>query len=226
MAKIKAQHSMIDDLMEMLIYASVVIIPLIFVPQVYSVFTFPKLYVFHIVTLVIVFLWCVRLVLYKEFSVVYHGILWFLAAFELSAFISTLWSVNIWSSLFGVYGRFVGLFMLVNLLLWAYIVFSVLREKKQVITMLWVSVATAALVSIYGIFQGFDLWVNQWEWSLNPLDRVFSTLGHSNHVAAYIGMHFMIAIGLFAALLKDKKGVQRYRWCHCLLSWFCLLLYC
>ncbi|MBD3156673.1 hypothetical protein GF369_02480 [Candidatus Peregrinibacteria bacterium] len=186
----------ISTLIEWLIYLSVFLIPVVFLPQVASVFTTPKLYVFRVVTLLIVFLWAVRFLLYKKTPFRWSPVFFFVIAYGLVSVLNTIVTVNVWTSLLGIYGRFVGLITVSNLLLWMYIVFNEINTRRKIMNVLAVSIATALLIALYGVLQYFDVLVNIFYWTQDPLERAFGTIGHSNHTAAYLGMNLVILLGL------------------------------
>ncbi|MFC1656311.1 oligosaccharide repeat unit polymerase, partial [Patescibacteria group bacterium] len=88
---------------------------------------------------------------------------------------------------------------------WVFIVFNEINTREKIRKLLWCSVITAFVISIYGIFQHQDLWVNIFAWTQDPSERVFTTIGHSNHTAAYLGMNLMILFGLFVSEKSSKK---------------------
>ena len=193
--KIKITNS-ISTLIEWLIYVSIFLVPLVFLPQVGSVFTTPKLYVFRVITLFIIFLWGLRFLLFRKVSFRWSIVFWFVIAYGLISVINAIVTVNVWTSLIGIYGRFIGLFTVMNLLFWMYIVFNEINTRRKIINVLTVSIATATIIAVYGLLQYFDLFVNIFYWTQDPLERAFGTIGHSNHTAAYLGMNLVVLLGL------------------------------
>ncbi|MFC1810150.1 O-antigen ligase family protein [Patescibacteria group bacterium] len=193
----------LDKGIEWLIYISVILVPLLFLPQVNSVFTTPKLYLFRVITLVIILLWGMRCLFDEKLKIRFAKIFWLVIAYAGVSIVNTFVTVNVYTSLFGTYGRFIGIFTVINLLFWIYIVFSFLNSKEKIKNLMWVSVFTSFLIAIYGLLQYFNLFVNVIPWSMNPMDRVFSTIGHSNHTAAYLGMNLMLLLSL---IFNEKKS--------------------
>jgi len=205
--KCRIQEEWGKKITEYLIYISVALIPLIFLPNINSVFSFPKLYVFRIVTAIIIFIWGFRLLLKKDIEIKWLPVLWFFAAYGFISLINTVFTVNIWTSLFGNYGYFIGFFTLINFLFWAYIVMSEINTIEKIKLLLWISVITSFVISVYGIFQHENWIVNVFTWSQDPTDRVFSTIGHSNHTAAYVAMNLMVLLGLINNSLSRWKNI-------------------
>lgn len=192
----KKIQALISVVIEWLIYLSVFLVPLVFIPQVASVFTTPKLYAFRAITLAIILLWGIGLLLNRKVRVRWTPTLWFFIGFGLISILNTFFSINVWTSLFGIYGRFVGIFTILHLLLWSFIVFNEIDTKRKILNVLKVSIATAVLIAAYGLLQYFDLFVNIFYWTQDPLERTFGTIGHSNHTAAYLGINLVILVGL------------------------------
>lgn len=218
----KKAQNIIGKLIEWLIYLSVFLIPLIFIPQVASVFTTPKLYAFRAITLIIILFWTVGLLIGRKVKFRWAPFFWFVIAYGLISIINTFISVNIWSSLFGIYGRFIGIFTVLHLLLWSFVVFNEINTRRKIINVLKVSVATAVLIAVYGILQYFDLFVNIFYWTQDPLERAFGTIGHSNHTAAYLGINFVILIGLIR--ISSFGWKKLYYWGSLLLLLVALIL--
>lgn len=197
----------LDKASRWLIYFSVIIVPLIFIPQIETVFATPKLYVIRMITLLVILIWGIRGLLKKEIGVKWSRFLLFVIGYAAISILNSIVTVNIWSSLFGTYGRFVGLFTILNLLFWIFIIINEINTREKIRNLLWCSVITSFVISIYGILQHQDLWVNIFAWSQDPSERVFTTIGHSNHTAAYLGMNLMILFGLFISEKSSKKKI-------------------
>ena len=193
-----------DIALKWLIYLSIVLIPLVFLPQVESVFTTPKLYVFRIITLLIILIWGLKNLFHKKVKIRWTPFFWFVIGYAAISILNIFVTVNFYTSLIGTYGRFLGIFTILNLLFWAYIVFVEFKSKERIKKALLVSVITACAIAFYGLLQYFDLLVNIFPWTQNPQDRVFSTIGHSNHTAAYLGMNLMLLLGLIFTEGKNK----------------------
>jgi len=113
----EVQEKWYDKSIKIAIYAMVVIVPIIFLQNFYTVFSAPKLLALRILTLVIILLWGAKLFIEEEF--VYRkgkiNVLTFIYAVVLMS--STLFSVSFNTSVYGAQGRFMGIFTLLNLLL-------------------------------------------------------------------------------------------------------------
>ncbi len=200
----------LEKIIEWLIYISVIIVPLIFLPQVNSVFAAPKLYIFRVITLLIILLWGAKCLFSDKIRFKFPKFFWFVIAYAAISIVNTFVTVNIFTSLFGTYGRFLGIFTIINLLFWIYIVFSFINTREKIIKLIWYSVITSFVVGVYGLLQYFDLFVNIIPWTMDPMDRVFSTIGHSNHTAAYLGMNLML---MFALIFNEDNKKRKIMLC-------------
>jgi len=192
-----------DNTLQWVLYLSVVMIPLIFIPYLNSIFAFPKIYIFRILTIIVIGIWGARLLFYKSIHYRFTKFFWFVIAYAVICVLNTIYTVNLWTSLFGTYGRFIGLITILNLMFWMYILINELNTREKIIKLLWYSVTAAFVVAVYGILQYFGFSFGDYVWTQDATVRMFSTVGHSNHVAAYLGMNIMIAVGLFAARKFD-----------------------
>lgn len=205
------QHAWHNRAIRFLLYCLPIIIPALFSPTFFSVFTAPKLFALRAVTLVIIFLWTWKAFIEEKVSYRQGNFHYFLLGYAVIQVVATLTSTHIFTSLFGASTRFLGIFTYLNFLLIAFFVFQFLKEKKQMKTFLSISVLTASTLALYSIFQYFGWFQFEWEWSQDPTTRVFGTMGHSNHFGAYMGMSLLISVGLFGLLKSHSKNARTLR---------------
>ena len=123
-----------------------------------------------------------------------------LIIFLLTQVLSTLVSVDRRTSIFGFYSRFNGgLLSLISfaLLYWAFVANI---NAKQTINYIKSIIFTAILVCIYGILEHFGIDKNIWVQDVS--ERVFSSLGQPNWLAAWIVAIIPLSL---AFLIKVKK---------------------
>lgn len=130
-----------------------------------------------------------------------------------SQILSTVFSIDRHTSLFGYYGRFNGgLVSLISYLVLFYIFASNFKEK-MIDKILKTSLLSSSVVVLWGLpgKLGFDLsclvFLGQlnnscWSDQFRPAERMFSTIGQPNWLAAYLCINFFIGFYLF---LKNKK---------------------
>ncbi len=145
--------------------------------------------------------------------------------------LSTLFSIDKHTSIFGYYGRFNGgLLSLVSFTALAY-GFGFFFSKSDIIKILKISLVSSVAVMLWGLSGklGHDLsclvFTGQfnnscWTDQFRPAERMFSTLGQPNWLGAYLAVHFFI--GFFFIVTNHLK-----RWylsyAYLLLTFVCLL---
>lgn len=151
--------------------------------------------------------------------------------FLLIMLLSTLFSIDRHTSIFGYYGRFNG--GMLSLLAFSVLAygFGFFFNKNDIVKILKVSLFSSIVVMLWGLSgkMGHDLsclvFTGQfsnscWTDQFRPAERMFSTLGQPNWLGAYLAIHFFI--GLFFVMTNHLK-----RWylgyAYLLLNFICLL---
>lgn len=178
------------------------LVPMLFSFSVKSVFALPKLYALAILLLVAVISLSVKY--FKEGSLNLRAGKFnvLLGTYAILLILSTVLSVNFPISLFGTYGKFIGLFSLVSFLLLAFLIFNFVRKKEgQIRILAGAYIGSIAIVTL-GILQHIGYLLDSSE--LNAVaSRAFSTLGHANHFGGFIVQFIFVSLALFA-ILKNK----------------------
>jgi O-antigen ligase len=158
--------------------------PLIIWPQTSEVFEFNKIVFVYTMTVIISASWIVRCIIEKKIILRRTILDYPLLAFLGINLLSTLFSIDPRTSWLGYYSRFNGgMLSLISyaLLYWAYV--SNMNYKSTV-KVIFFALLSAALVSVYGVLEHFgidkDIWVQDVQ------NRVFSTLGQPNWLAAFL----------------------------------------
>jgi putative inorganic carbon (HCO3(-)) transporter len=164
--------------------ALVFLVPIMFLPFTSELFEFNKIILVYILTVLITTAWVVRMIINKKI-IFRRTILDIpLALFLISQIVSTIFSINVQTSLFGYYSRFNGgLFSTVaySLAFWGLV--SNL-EKKQAIALIKFLLISCLLVCLYAILE--HLGIDKTLWVQDVQNRVFSTLGQPNWLAAFV----------------------------------------
>jgi len=173
-----------NRVIEYSLYALFFLVPLALTPWNYELFEFNKMLVVYFLTTIIVASWFVKMVITKK--VVFRRSFWDipLILFLTSQVLSFLFSIDHHTSLWGYYSRFNGglLSTICYLLLyWAFV--SNLTRRQTLCTMLY-ALCSAALVAAYGIAE--HLGIDAQYWVQDVKNRVFSTLGQPNWLAAWL----------------------------------------
>jgi O-antigen ligase len=170
-----------------------------------ELFEFNKLLFIYFSTLTVAFVWGVRMIIEKRIilrrTVLDIPILIYLA----SQIISTIFSIDIHTSIFGYYGRFNGGLLSVFAFVILFYGFITFIEKKHIALLLNIAVIGALFVFLWGLPARFghdltclvftgqfnnDCWTSQFK----PAERMFSTLGQPNWLGAYFAISFFISI--------------------------------
>lgn len=196
----------LSSLIPFFFYVLFFFVPLVLYPYSYELFEFNKMVLVYILTVFILTAWAVRMLLERKVifrrSVFDIPLLLFLA----SQFLSTLTSIDLRTSLFGYYSRFHGGFLsslCYSLLFWAFVSnMDKLRTKKAIRLLLY----SGVLVSIYAVLQHFGIDKNVWVQDV--VNRVFSTLGQPNWLAAWLLA--LLPLSWAYALKGGKKSLKKY----------------
>lgn len=195
------------------------LIPLFWLPLNSELFEFNKMLLVYLLTVVITATWIIKGLIEKEFKVkktpLDIPIILLLAA----NVASTIFSIDPQTSIFGYYGRWHGgLLSTISYILLYYSLVSN-SDKKTALNYLWTSLFSGILVAIYGVLQhpnplfqeklgSSTTWhgIDYDYWAVDVENRVFSTLGQPNWMAAFLAM---LIFPLISFLLIIKKLWQK-----------------
>jgi len=169
--------------------------PLFFTPINSELFEFNKMILVYVFTILTVGSWFARMILARRilFKRTFLDIP--LALFLISQIISTIFSIDRHTSLFGYYSRFNGSLLSTTCYLLLYWAFVSNCEVKDVYKVIKLSLISAAIISIYGILEHFGhsfsclMFQGKFDvscWVQKVQERVFATLGQPNWLAAYL----------------------------------------
>ncbi|MFZ5932659.1 MAG: O-antigen ligase family protein [Patescibacteria group bacterium] len=181
-------------------------VPLVLYPYSYELFEFNKMIATYALTVLIVAAWLIRMILAKK--IIFRRTIFDvpIVLFLLSQVVSTLFSIDFRTSLLGYYSRFNGgLFptLSYSLLFWAFI--SNMDRTKTVKAIEFL-LSSGVVVSIYAVLQHFG--IDKDVWVQDVQNRVFSTLGQPNWLAAFLVLLLPLT-WYFAKFhsLKTKKNI-------------------
>ena len=177
--------------------------PLTFTSLTSELFEVPKMYFVYLSTATILFFhllnWLkgkVPLLSKNKFTVPF-------LIFYSTQLLSTFFSADIHTSIFGYYSRLNGGLLSLTAYLILFLILSVYitpKFKQKIITF---SLLSGALVALYGILQHFGIDKNRWVQDVQT--RVFSSFGQPNWLAAYLCILLPFAVDRF---LKSKSKVK------------------
>lgn len=198
-----------NDFYDKLIYFSFRLLffftPLILFPSSYELFEFNKMVFVYFLTTVIIFAWLGKIAKNKTLNFRGTALDLPLCLFLITQVASTIISIDRHTSIFGYYSRFNGGLLSTVcycLLYWA-MVSNLNKDKipKLIKTIL----VSGFLVSIYGIAEHFGIDKNIWVQDVQ--NRVFSTLGQPNWLAAYLDVLIFIVLSLILKNDSSKKAL-------------------
>ena len=187
------------------------LIPLVLCPLNFELFEYNKMMLTYTICIIICTAWVLKMLFEKRFYIRRTPLDIPILLFVISQIISTVFSIDPHTSLFGYYSRFHGgLLSSFCYIFLYYALVSNVSESLKVISLLKTILFSGALVAIYGIlqhpnplFEENGVWhgIDHKYWVQDVELRVFSTIGQPNWLAAYLAMLIPIAT---AFLLMEK----------------------
>lgn len=194
-------------------YALFFITPLLLWPFTYEVFEFNKMLFVYAMTVIIAAGWAVRTIKQKRFEIARTPLDLPILLFLTSQIISTIFSIDSHTSLWGYYSRFHGglVSTICYLILFYALVTHFSGQTKAIKRLIRAIFATAAITAFYAVLERMG--IDKHIWVQDVQSRVFSTLGQPNWLSAYLIA--MLPLSLFAAARARDLS---YRIVHVCLS--------
>ncbi len=190
--------------------------PLIFSTFNTELYEVPKMHFVYLTAVVIFFLTLAKFILLGKIIIPKNPLLIIFAAFVLVQLVSTFFSIDKFTSIFGFPSRLNGglISQFAYLVIFAGVLVNLNFEKIKKI--LIAIVISAFAVSFWGIPAHFDkdpsclvlvgkLTSSCWKTDFNPTLRIFSTLGQPNWLASYLVLILPISI-TFLLTFKNKES--------------------
>lgn len=180
-----------------------------------EIFEFNKMMFIYAITVIVSSLYLAQTVLKKErFQISFLLVL--LLLFLGTQIISTIYSIDKLTSVFGYYGRWNGGVVSISSYILLFFIFTQVFTKEKVITFLKWSLGSSAVVIVWGLLAaaGFDLSCyiftgtlsnSCWTAQFNPAERMFSTIGQPNWLGAYLAFHLFVGVYFLLKNLPEKK---------------------
>lgn len=176
------------------------IVPLLLTPWNYELFEYNKMIGVYAVTAIIGASWLVKMIAQKEVKIAKTPLDIPIVLFGLSQLVSAIFSMDPHVSWFGYYSRFNGgMWSVISYVILYYAlvsnvdIFTASLEKAKSVApavqqgmtkLLKISLFTATIVALYGVLE--HLGIDKHIWVQDVQNRVFSTLGQPNWLAAYL----------------------------------------
>lgn len=193
-------------------YLLLALVPLLLTPWNYELFEYNKMMAVYAITIVIAGAWIIKMIQEKEIRIARTALDIPIALFFLSQLVSTLFSMDPHVSWFGYYSRFNGGMLSILSYIVLYYAFLTNRDVWQGIKqksasgltlLLKLALATASVIAFYGVLERMG--IDKALWVQDVQNRVFSTLGQPNWLAAYL-------VGLIPLTLAFILPKTRLTW--------------
>lgn len=196
---------MINKLTEFLFYLLFLLTPVVMYKNTSELFEFNKIIFIYLIAVLIFIVWVFKITKEKKFIFKRTFLDIPILIFLLTQIISTFFSIDFYTSIFGFYGRFNGGLLSIITYIFLYFAFVNLFDLKKIDRLLKVSLISTFLVILWGLPGkfGYDLscfvflkqlnnncWVDQFK----PSERLFSTLGQPNWLGSYLSINFFISL--------------------------------
>jgi tetratricopeptide (TPR) repeat protein len=199
---------LVDQLLDMLLVATLLGAPLIFYTRGYDVFEFNKISVMRVLTTAAAGLMLWKLLFVRPMTLVRSALDVPVLAWLAVCVVATFHTVNWRLSVHGVYEDFEGIttwFMYVFLFWWP---LQHVRTERQIRLALGAVVLAGTVAGFYGLLQNFGIDFVPWNPDTYNPERMFSTMGNPNFLAAYTVMSmpitFIFFIDLPSKIRTDK----------------------
>ncbi|MFH0864311.1 MAG: O-antigen ligase family protein [Candidatus Gottesmanbacteria bacterium] len=194
-----------DRVVEFSFYVLFFLTPIIMTPWNYELFEYNKMMLVYGLTTIIVGTWLIKMIHQRRIIFCRTPFDIPIIIFLISQFLSFLFSINPHVSLFGYYSRFNGgLLSTISYLLLYYALVSNF-DRTKVLRLINISFMSAFVVAAYGILEHFGIDKNIWVQDVQ--NRVFSTLGQPNWLAAYLVVLLpMILAYILTSNLKNQNS--------------------
>lgn len=196
-------------------YLLFIFTPLLFTPYNNELFEFNKMLLTYGLTVIIVGAWIWRMVDSRQLIFKRTLLDIPLLLFLVSQLLSTIFSIDPHTSIWGYYSRLNGGLVSIISYLLLYWAFVANFDKNDATKMLRATIIGGLLVAVWAIPEHFGyspscaLLVGRWAadcWVQDVQSRVFATIGQPNWLAAYMGMMVFPAIYFF---LTEKTAIKK-----------------
>jgi putative inorganic carbon (hco3(-)) transporter len=187
-------------------YLLFTLVPLILTPWNYELFEFNKMMVTYAITVIIAASWAVKMIHERQIRITKTPLDIPIVIFFLSQLVSSLFSIDPHVSWVGYYSRFNGGMWSVISYIVLYYGFVSNVSSESFLKFLRIILGSSVVVALYAVAE--RLGVDKQLWVQDVQNRVFSTLGQPNWLAAYIVALFPVALVLSVlnpAVTPDKK---------------------
>ena len=196
------------------------LVPLILTPWNYELFEFNKMLLVYFLTIIIAAAWLIKMINEGEIRIQRTPLDLPILLFFIFNFLSFIFSIDPHVSFWGYYSRFNGGLLSTICYIILYYVFV---NNLSLISLISPILLSATLVSLYGIAQHFG--IDKHLWIQDVQNRVFSTLGQPNWLAAYLCIVLPITVALsLISKIKNQKFLD-FALSFCIFIFYICILY-
>lgn len=160
-----------------------------------------KISCLRVLSLIILCSWLIKVIWSRELNLVTAPLDWPILAFASISILSTIFSTNVWISLFGYYGHHEGLLVILNYMFIFYVVVNFINTRRLFLWLINVIVASGLSAAIYGWMQHLNLDPVKWELEFG---RTPSSLGNPIAFGNYVAMTILLCLGLYLVCHEKK----------------------
>ncbi|MEK9143387.1 MAG: O-antigen ligase family protein [Patescibacteria group bacterium] len=176
------------------------LVPILLTPWNYELFEYNKMMAVYALTVIIVGAWLVKSITQGKLRIVRMPLDIPILLFVTSQLVSSIFSIDPHVSWFGYYSRFNGgMFSIIS---YVFLYYAFVSNVQNLQKLLVVALGSGAVVALYGVAERLGVDKNLWVQDVQ--NRVFSSLGQPNWLAAYLVALIPIVLG-FALL--SLRGV-------------------
>ena len=197
----------LNKIIEFSFYLLFFLVPLFLTHVNFELFEYNKMMLTYALTAIITTLWMIKIITIRK-PLVRTPLDLPLLLFLISQIVSTIFSWDRHVSIFGYYSRFNG--GLLSSIAYTLLYFSFVNNfpKEKIKNLLTVILVSGFLVSVYGILERLGIDKNIWIQDVQ--NRVFSTLGQPNWLAAYLTVLIPLSLSFALTGQKFSKSLPFY----------------
>lgn len=214
-------QSWLDQGIETVLILAIALTPLLFSPLSQELFEFPKMVWVYLLAIAGLALILGKAITQHKFTLLVHPLNRPLVIYGLVLMVSTLMSLNLYTSIMGYYSRFHGgLASLSAYLVLFYLTLLYLQplttRTQRITRLLWSWVVGSIIVSIWAVAEHFgyspSCWLLRGElnascWVQDVQARVFATFGQPNWLAAYLITTVPVSLALLIQSSRDRLRI-------------------
>ncbi len=198
-----------------LYYLLFLLTPVLMSSRTTEMFEFNKMIFIYTITILTGTIWIIHYILHRP-KLYLPKLLYVLLFFLATQLVSTFFSIDSHTSIFGYYGRWNGGMISIASYITLFFVFIQSFGKKDVAGLLQTSLLSSVVVILWGLPAKFGgdlsclVFTGQftnacWTAQFQPALRMFSTLGQPNWLGAYLAVHFFIGLYFFFESFIESK---------------------